>query len=66
MIKMAANVEIKIDKKGNVTFEVNGCTGTVCEDITKVLTAQLGDIESQQLKAEYSENPDRLDVFEGE
>lgn len=62
-----ADVQIRIKKDGTVTFEVNGCTGTVCEDITKVLTSSLGDVEETRYKEEYAQVlPDYINVGEGE
>ncbi|MDA3837849.1 MAG: DUF2997 domain-containing protein [Candidatus Delongbacteria bacterium] len=47
------NVEVVIDKEGNVVIEVDGVTGKACDAITKQLEKVLGKVESKEYKPEY-------------
>lgn len=52
------DIEIKINTKGEVTFEVKGVKGGSCVDETKFLEAALGGaaaVVDQQKTAEYYE-----------
>lgn len=64
---MSAKISLKIDKLAKVHVEVNGCTGTVCEDITEVLTRGLGETEEHVQKLEAFDNtrPDYVSNLDG-
>ena len=47
------NVEVVIDKEGNVVIEVDGVKGKKCDAITKQLEKVLGKVESKDYKPEY-------------
>ena len=52
------DIEIVINEKGEVTFEVKGVKGGSCVDETKFLEDALGNtIESRELTDEYYEQP---------
>jgi len=58
---MAAELKIKIDKKGNVTFDVNGMEGTTCEQLTEALVRSMGGEAETTHKEEYIlHNPDLI------
>lgn len=46
-------IKIKIDKKGDVKIEVDGCTGPTCKDITRAIEQALGISENVELKGEF-------------
>ncbi len=52
-------IEITIDKNGQVVLHVRGAKGMVCQDITKVLEkALVGEVLERQLTPEALEKPD--------
>ncbi len=57
---MAGTIKVKLDKLGKTFIEVDGCAGTTCEDLTKVLVGGLGEREEhiQKLEAYDNERPD--------
>ncbi len=64
---MAGTINIVFKKDGKTTIEVDGCTGTTCEDITKVLTQGLGEREEHVEKQEMYQNerPDYVSNLDG-
>lgn len=46
-------VEITIDKEGNVSFEVKGVKGRGCEALTKKLEEGLGKVTRRKHKKEW-------------
>lgn len=64
---MAGTIKIRLDKEGKTHIEVDGCSGTTCEDITKVLTQGLGETEEhvQKLEAYDNTEPDYVSNLEG-
>jgi hypothetical protein len=52
-------IEITIDKNGQVVLHVRGAKGMVCTDLTKDLEAALGsEVIDRQLTPESQEKPD--------
>lgn len=52
-MKAPVEVVIEIDQTGKVTTEVNGCTGSGCENLTKAIEDALGTVESTERKQEF-------------
>lgn len=48
-------MEITIDRGGNVKVRVIGMKGKACVDFTKWLEEGLGEVESRELTADYYE-----------
>ena len=62
---MAASIKIRIDKKGNVHFEVHGIEGTNCEKLTEALIRAAGDVTDKEFTEEYEQIlPDYIQSFE--
>ena len=52
-------IEVTIDKNGQVVLHVRGAKGLVCTDLTKDLEAALGgEVIDRQFTPEYEEKPD--------
>lgn len=62
---MNGEVEIVINPDGTVELEVQGIKGTRCEDITDVLTRELGEVEDQHYTSEYYDQdlPDYVEEY---
>lgn len=61
---MQGKVTIKITDEG-VEFDVKGMQGTSCEELTAALIQDMGEVEEQYLKAEYSQElPDYIHSHE--
>lgn len=55
--------KVKIGRDGKITMTVEGVTGSECVALTKEMVEKLGKVESQELTAEYYENPpDQLEA----
>ena len=50
-------IEIIVDKNGDVKVEGKGIVGPDCESLTKEIEQALGDVSSRQKKAEYHRVP---------
>lgn len=48
-------IEITIDKTGQVTFSVSGIKGTGCLEFTQSIEAALGQVTTRELSADYYE-----------
>lgn len=60
---MAKKIDIRIDKDGNVHFEVSGVEGPSCEELTEALVRSAGDVEETEQREGYIlENPDVVEV----
>lgn len=58
-------INAKIDRDGNISFEVNGVSGSSCEDLTSQLIQAIGEVEEKHYTEEYEQElPDRIDVYE--
>ncbi len=53
----SVRVIIRVDRDGKIQAEVNGVTGTGCQDLTITLLGAIGQVESQELKPEFFEVP---------
>ena len=64
------DIEIVINQKGEVTFEVKGVKGGSCVDETKFLEAALGGdaavVEQQKTSEYYEQNEGYSSVWTGE
>jgi hypothetical protein len=64
------DIEIVIDKKGTVTFQVKGIKGGSCVDETKFLEAALGGdtavVDQQKTSEYYEQNEGYSSVWTGE
>lgn len=64
------DIEIVIDKKGTVTFQVKGIKGGSCVDETKFLEAALGGdaavVDQQKTSEFYEQNEGYASVWSGE
>lgn len=62
---MAAPISIRIDKDGNVHFEVHGVEGPSCEKLTEALVRATGDEVDKEYNEDYVlELPDYIEQFE--
>ena len=62
---MAAPIKIRIDKDGNVLFEVHGIEGPSCEKMTEALIRATGDEVDKEYTSEYTlDLPDYVEQFE--
>lgn len=62
---MAAGIKIRIDKQGNVHFDVHGVQGPSCEKLTEALIRATGDEVDKEWNSDYVlELPDYLEQFE--
>ncbi|HMK45212.1 MAG TPA: DUF2997 domain-containing protein [Methanocella sp.] len=50
-------LEVNIDREGNVTVKVKGVKGTGCTELTKALEESLGDVRDRKFASEYYEKP---------
>lgn len=50
---MAEEVEVTIDREGNVTFDVRGVKGKSCENLTRKLEEGFGKVTRRRHKASY-------------
>jgi len=50
-------LEITIDKKGNVQVAVRGVQGESCLDLTKNIENAVGSVEEREYTSEYYEQP---------
>ena len=58
------NIEVVIDKEGNVIIEVDGVKGKSCDAITKQLEKVLGKVESKDYKPEYYDEEKNDDNYQ--
>ena len=57
------DIEIEIDNHtGEVTLVINGIKGLVCQDIAKIFTKDMGNIQEIKSPAEYYEKPDKTKI----
>lgn len=62
---MAAPISIRIDKSGNVHFEVHGVEGPSCEKLTEALIRATGQEADKEYSEEYAlERPDYVQNFD--
>lgn len=52
---MNHQIEITIDKEGNVSYQVKGMRGKKCTDETKFLDDALGEVTARKFSREYYE-----------
>jgi hypothetical protein len=50
-------IEVTIDRDGNVKLHVQGALGTVCTDLTADLEAAVGEVVSRDLTPEAYDTP---------
>lgn len=50
---MSAKIKVRIDKQGQVHIDVDGVTGTSCQDLTRLFEEKLGLDKEVQLKPDY-------------
>jgi len=61
---MSAPISIRIDKDGNVHFDVHGVSGPPCEKLTEALVRATGQEAEKTLNEEYAlERPDYIQNF---
>jgi len=62
---MSAPISIRIDKDGNVHFDVHGVEGPSCEKLTEALVRATGSEVDKTLTEEYAlERPDYIQNFD--
>lgn len=62
---MSAEISIKIDESGDITFEVHGVEGPSCEKLTEALVRAAGDEIDKEYTSEFElELPDFIEQFE--
>ena len=52
-------IEITIDKEGNISYEVKGIKGKSCIEATKFLDESLGEVVERKHSREFYEHPVR-------
>ena len=61
---MVKKYKVKIDKEGNVTFDVINVTGSSCEQLTENLENMLGDTVQREYKESYYQEETELNQDE--
>lgn len=64
MSKRKENLQIQIDKDGNVQFEYKGVRGKKCVDATQELEVALGKVQDRQKTADYYKKDPDEPVYE--
>ena len=56
-------IEIVIDKNGQISLQVSGIKGAGCLDLTRDLEAALGDVIKQEFTADYYESDTSITTY---
>ena len=51
------DVEVTVDKDGGISLDVQGVKGKGCENLTRALEKELGNVSSRKHKAGYHQKP---------
>lgn len=55
-------IEITVDKKGNPTTKVIGCSGGDCQVVSKPYEELFGDVLETEATAEAYEDPEQIEI----